>query len=158
MYRKGLIALAIVAIIASAPAFAGHGEKCKSSTQDCLNMMASKMKKSGWVGIEMDNDDHDNLVIVRVIPGSPAEEAGLKPGDVLFALEGVELDYAKNEKALMKARKEWAPGQAVHYTVKRNGADKDIDLTLAPMPADVLAKWVGQHMLEHANVEIAENN
>lgn len=157
MYRKGLIALAIVALIASAPAFAGHGKKCKSSTQDCLNAMASKMKKSGWVGIEMDTDDHENLVIVRVVPGSPAEEAGLKPGDVLFALEGVELNYEKNEAALKKARKDWTPGQSVNYTIKRDGRDKDIELTLAPMPADVLAKWVGQHMLEHANVEIAEN-
>ena len=158
MYRKGLIALAIFALVASAPALAGHGEKCKYGTQDCLNAMAGKMKKSGWVGIEMDKDDHDNLVIVRVVQGSPAEEAGLKPGDVLFALEGVEMDYAKNEVALKEARKEWTPGQSVTYTVKRNGADKDIELTLAPMPADVLAKWVGQHMLDHANVEIAENN
>ncbi len=47
-------------------------------------------------------------------------------------------------------RKDWAPGQEVIYTVKRNGYDKEISLTLAPMPADVMAQWIGKHMIEHA--------
>ena len=30
-------------------------------------------------------------------------------------------------------------------------------MTLAPMPADVLAKWIGQHMLQHASAEVGHD-
>ena len=94
------------------------------------------------------------LTILKVVPGSPAESAGLQAGDVLYALNGVEIND-KNEDALSKARKEWKPGQTVNYTVKRDGRSKDISLTLAAMPADVLARFVGEHMLEHASTAVA---
>jgi C-terminal processing protease CtpA/Prc len=136
-------------------AHAGYHGKCTLSTQDCLDHMAAKMKNSGWVGIEMDQDETTGaLTILKVVPGSPAESAGLQPGDVLYALNGVEIND-KNEDALSKARQEWKPGQTVNYTVKRDGRSKDISLTLAAMPADVLARFVGQHMLEHASTAVA---
>jgi hypothetical protein len=50
----------------------------------------------------------------------------------------------------------WAPGQEITYTIKRVGEDREVQLTLAPMPADVLAQWIGHHMLEHAQTEIAK--
>jgi hypothetical protein len=28
-----------------------------------------------------------------------------------------------------------------------------VTLTLAPMPADVMASWIGQHMRDHAEAE-----
>jgi carboxyl-terminal processing protease len=117
--------------------------------------MATKMKTSGWVGIEMEQDETTGaLSIVKVVPGSPAEAAGLQPGDQLYALNGVEINDQNNE-ALAKARKDWTPGQTVNYTIKRAGQAKQITLTLAPMPADVLARFVGQHMLEHASTAVA---
>ncbi len=46
--------------------------------------------------------------------------------------------------------------QDITYTVKRDGNDREVNLTLGPMPADVLAKWIGQHMLDHAQVDVAK--
>ena len=157
MIRKGLIALVAVAVLASIPALAGDYGKCKASTQECLDHMATKIQNSGFVGIEYDqNEETGSLTIIRVVPDSPAEAAGIEPGDELYALEGIKI-CETNKEALAKAKKDWSPGQSVNYTIKRNGTDKEITLTLAPMPADVMAKWIGQHMLEHAAVEIAEN-
>ncbi len=154
--NRWLVAL-LVALLALAPALAGdYGKKCTESTQDCLDHMAMKMKSSGWVGLELERDDENGrLTVMKVVSGSPAEAAGILPGDVLFALNGVEI-AKDNEKALMKAGKEWKPGQSVNYTIKRDGADRQVTLTLAPMPADVLAKYIGQHMLEHASTEVAK--
>jgi C-terminal processing protease CtpA/Prc len=130
-------------------------KKCPYTTQDCLNHMAARMKTTGWVGIEYEMDDTTGVATVtRVVPASPAEKAGLQKDDVLFSLNGVEINM-KNEDALMKARKEWKPGQTVNYIVKRNGQDRPIALTLGEMPADVLARFVGQHMLEHAEADAA---
>jgi len=44
------------------------------------------------------------------------------------------------------------PGSEVVYTVSRNGKNTEIAVTLAKLPEDVMAKWIGQHMLEHATV------
>lgn len=140
--------------IAGAKKSGSDEKKCTYPTQECLDHMAQKMKNAGWVGVEMETDDDGHYVIQKVVPGSPAEASGIKPGDVLYALNGVELIEANNEK-LAAARKDWKPGQSVTYTIRRGGSDRQVTLTLAPMPADVLAKWIGQHMLEHANVAVA---
>ena len=142
-------------VVLSAPALAGEYTKCPDSTQDCLDHMATKMKNSGWVGLELDmNEASGGYKVLKVVPGSPAQNAEIQPDDVLYALNGVRL-VKENDAALAKARKEWQPGQSVTYTIKRNGADREVTLTLAPMPADVLAKWIGQHMLEHVSNEVA---
>jgi C-terminal processing protease CtpA/Prc len=154
--RVVLISIAILALVTYV-ALAGEGhKKCTYATQECLDHMAAKMQKAGFVGVELDKDPETGaLKVLRVVPGSPAEASGIQAGDVLFALNGVQIRN-DNEKALEKARKEWKPGQSVTYTIKRDGADREVTLTLAPMPADVLAKWIGSHMLEHASTEIAQ--
>jgi membrane-associated protease RseP (regulator of RpoE activity) len=123
--------------------------KCPYTTQECLNSMARRLKSAGWIGIEYEPKDPSGPRITKVVPGSPAEKAGLQPGDVLFALNGVEMK-SENDDALMKARKDWKPGQAVQYTIKRNGTAKQVDVVLGEWPADILARYIGEHMLEHA--------
>ena len=129
-------------------------KKCSYGTQDCLDHIA-KMQTGGWVGIEMEkNEETGALTILNVVPGSPAESAGLQAGDVLFALNGVEIKEG-NDEALKAAKKDWQPGQTVNYTVKRNGYDQRVSVTLGKMPEEVLAKFVGKHMLEHATTTVA---
>ena len=145
-----------IVLVATMPAlFAGHYGKCTETTQNCLDHMAAKMKTSGWVGIELEkNDETGILTVTKVVPGSPAEAAGILPGDGLYALNGITIND-ENEEALKKAKKNWQPGQTVNYTVKRNGQERPISVTLGTMPADVLARFIGQHMLEHASNELA---
>ena len=152
-YRFGLMLVAIV-MLTILPALAGESGKCKYSTQDCLDHMANKLKNSGWVGVELETDTPEGYAVTKVIPGSQAEAAGILPGDILIALNGVSINK-DNDDALAKARKEWKPGQNVTYTIKRNGSERQVSLTLASWPADALAKMIGMHMLEHANAEVA---
>jgi S1-C subfamily serine protease len=153
----GLFGL-VIALVAATAAMAGEYEKCTVSTQDCLNKMAEKLRTAGWVGVELDKDEKTKVMTVkRVIDGSPAQAAGMQAGDVFYALNGVVIDDA-NKEALAQAKKEWKPGQLVTYTVKRDGSDRDVPLTLAPVPADVMARWIGEHMLQHASVEMAKSD
>jgi len=143
------IAVVAVALLATTLLLAGHG-KCTASTQECLDMMAAKMKDGGWVGVELESDESTGAyAITRVVPDSPAESAGLRAGDVLVAMNGIKISD-DNHEALYKAKKDLKPGDSVKYTVKRDGYDRQVNITLAPMPADVLARFIGQHMLEHA--------
>lgn len=125
-------------------------QKCPYTTQDCLNHMASRLKASGWIGIEYEPAENGSITVQKVVPGSPAEKAGLQPGDLLFSINGVEI-RKENDAALMKIERR--PGQTIHYVIKRNGATKPIDIVLGQWPADLLAKYIGEHMLEHAEAD-----
>jgi S1-C subfamily serine protease len=153
-----LVVAVVVAALSSA-AFAGPGHKCTASTQDCLNKMAAKLKNRGWVGIELDKDKASgHMSVTRVVPESPAVKAGFKIGDQLLALNGVPLgkEDEKAKQEMKKAYKAMVPGNEVTYTVLRHGKKKELAVTLGKVPEEVLAQWVGGHMLEHAVVEVAE--
>ena len=76
-YVKWLILALVVVMVV--PVFAGGKEKCTMDTQTCLDKYAAKLKHKGWVGIEMDKaKEQKGLLITRVVPGSPAEAAGLQ--------------------------------------------------------------------------------
>ena len=157
MSRSPLVALLAAAALTALPALSGgEARRCPYPMKDCLDRMSTNLKTTGWVGIEFDDSCVVNggYRVEKVIQGSPAEHAGLQPGDVLYALNGVRI-VQEDRSALAAARKEWKPGQLVTYTIKREGVDREIRLTLAPMPADVMARWIGEHMKEHAAAERA---
>ena len=67
-------------------------------------------------------------VITRVEPGSPAEDAGVAPGDVVVAVDGIEVASAadlRNRVGLVRV------GGAVSVTVVREGRRKNIRVRVA---------------------------
>ncbi|GCE01481.1 trypsin-like peptidase domain-containing protein [Embleya hyalina] len=62
-----------------------------------------------------------------VRPGGPAERAGLKPGDVIKAIDGRRVHDA-NE--LIVAIRSKAPGGVVKLTIERDGAERSVEMTL----------------------------
>jgi membrane-associated protease RseP (regulator of RpoE activity) len=72
----------------------------------------------------------DALRITQVVPGSPAERAGLRQGDVLVSLDDKE--FPAGEKAMKEAdtllREELTAGETVRLTVSREEAEKTISL------------------------------
>jgi len=155
MKRRSLLVLPALFALMLPLAFAGEGYKCTKSTQECLDMMAASYRAHGWAGLELDKTDSGALTVKRVVADSPAEAAGFKAGDVLVAVNGVK--YAEdNEKALKAVKKDMAPGKKVVYTISRGGATKEIGVTLAQVPNEVLAQMIGTHMLDHAQVAQAK--
>lgn len=156
------VALAVVAALGM-PALASDSNKkesyhCKAETQACLNEMVSKLKNRGWVGVELDDSKAPaELTVTRIVPGGPAEAAGLQVGDVLVALNGVRFDSTADAEKLDKTRQGMVPGSTIEYTLLRKGAEKKVTVKLGELPSDVLAQWVGMHMVEHhAKSEVAK--
>ena len=164
MNRAFVIAIVVSLAFVVLPAIAGeghaHGEeaayekKCGADAQSCLNLFAQNYGNRGWAGVSLEGSD-SGLSVSEVHPGTPAARAGVKVGDVLVAINGVE--YKPENKEKMAAfEKMMVPGQEFTYTIARNGKNKEIEFALAEMPMDVVARMVGMHMLDdHAAVEIA---
>src|SRR5262249_36222981 len=77
----------------------------------------------GFVGLEF--EDKDGIVVKKVLPGSPAEKAGIKAGDRIEEVKSVAVDDAKDlRRALAKA----GVGTKLKVAVKRG--DKSETLTL----------------------------
>ncbi|MBW6401049.1 RIP metalloprotease RseP [Roseomonas sp. HJA6] len=68
----------------------------------------------------------DQMVVGRVVPQSPAAEAGLRAGDRILALDGTPMQQFTDLQHYIEAR----PGQPVSMLVRRG----DQELTVTPTP------------------------
>lgn len=160
--KKALIVAIVVSVgLIVLPAIAGEGhdhgqkaahEKCSADAQACLNMFAQAYRGRGWAGVSLEMSE-DGLSVSEVHPGTPAERAGIKTGDVLLAINGIK---PGNEAEMAGLRDQMVPGHEMTYTISRKGRTKDVQFELEEMPTEVIARMVGMHMLnDHAAVEIA---
>ena len=70
--------------------------------------------------------------VAQVTVGGPSASAGLRQGDVVLALDGVELEDASRLRWLSSLRK---AGEAVHLRVQRGDAITDVVVILSEPPA-----------------------
>ena len=61
------------------------------------------------------------------MPGSAAEGSGILAGDVIVAIDGVEVPDLRSFSGLLKAR---APGDAVEVTVLRGDEERIVEAVL----------------------------
>jgi serine protease Do len=75
----------------------------------------------------------NGALIASVEPGSPADKAGLQPGDVVLAYNGQPLEDANKLPRLVAATK---PGQSATLRIWRDGKAEDVKFTAAELVAD----------------------
>lgn len=80
------------------------------------------------IGVTL-TQDGEKLVVLSVIPDTPAEEEGLRRGDVIFAVEGEPVSEMTIEQAT--GRVKGLPGTEVSITIVRDGKKMDFTLTRA---------------------------
>ena len=64
---------------------------------------------------------------LAVVPGSPADKAGLTENDIILEVDGQKIDQ---EHSLVKSLAKYQPGQTVKLTVYSKGETKDVTVTL----------------------------
>ena len=74
------------------------------------------------------SDGSRGALITGVASGTPAQEAGMRPGDLVTAVDGVAIDGAA---ALAATIGQHAPGQAVVVSFTRDGVERQVTATLA---------------------------
>ncbi len=101
--------------------------------ESALSLMSSIEGNYVGVGIEVAVYSQTNeIVVISSFSGSPARKAGVKSGDILYKIDGVEYDGATLDDAVsyMKGVNMPAPeGTTLTITVKRGDEVLDLELT-----------------------------
>jgi serine protease Do len=85
------------------------------------------VKGSGFLGLATDARPEGGLRVTKVGNKSPAQEAGIKEGDVLFSLNGTPLETRAQLQALLK---EMAAGDELAFELERGGKRQTLTLDL----------------------------
>ena len=96
----------------------------------------------GWLGLQIQNVDEDlarslklketrGALVSDVTAGSPAEKAGLKPGDVVVSLDGQPIEDGSDLSRRVASR---GPDGEVSLEVVRDGSEKTMEATLGTFP------------------------
>ncbi len=100
-------------------------------------------------------DDELGATIVAVTPGSPADEAGLQPGDVIVAWNGERLSDSGNDsrwvasqasRELVARSRQLEEGDSVILRYLRDGDELEVSIVARELEIGpkVAAGWVGQ--------------
>jgi putative serine protease PepD len=83
----------------------------------------------GYLGVTLADpgDGSRGAVLSAVASGSPADDAGLRVGDLVTALDGTAVDGAASLVAAVQVH---APGETVVATYTRDGEERDATVTL----------------------------
>ena len=93
---------------------------------------------SGWLGIAVDDTVvTGRLVVVEVAPGGPAAKAGVRPQDILLAINGSQLHNGDEMAAALAAI---TPGQQVKMAVGRDSRVEDVVAQASARPPEALSR------------------
>ncbi|MBI2930730.1 MAG: trypsin-like peptidase domain-containing protein [Planctomycetes bacterium] len=96
-----------------------------------------KTERTGqpFLGVQADPtaEGVEGVVIESVVPGSAAEEAGIKPGDVLVEFDGAELKTFDDLRAVISKK---AVGDEVQVKLRRGEEDLEFSIRLGERPGD----------------------
>lgn len=96
----------------------------------------------GWVGVEIrelvrdldapaGSEPVSGAMISGVLRGSPAERAGLRPGDILVAMDDQSVRGAREMLEMVAAR---TPGDTSRFRIQRNTSELELDVRIGRRP------------------------
>lgn len=78
-------------------------------------------------------DLHGGIFLVKVVQGSPADKAGIRPGDIILRFNGAKVATAMDLRSKIDACK---VGDRVEVVILHNGMQETKTLVLEEVPED----------------------
>ena len=105
-------------------------------------LIASGEVRRGYIGTQIQEVDaklakqfniklHEGAIVHSVLPGSPADKAGLEPGDVVLSLSGHKID---SPIALQGFVEQLTIGKTYPLEIIRNGKRQTLNVTIEELP------------------------
>src|SRR5262245_1457643 len=96
----------------------------------------------GWIGVEAQEitpeiaesfrlSSTSGVLIAGVLPGGPAQKAGLKSGDILVAIEGRPV---KDPNSMLNLVAALVPGKPASIRLKRDNKEVDVQVAVGKRP------------------------
>ena len=142
--RRLILAVSLLVVTA----FPAHAEqpRCPLPLGECMAQFGA-MRDRPWMGVEVVRDSVTGARHVgAVVPGSPAHKAGIRSGDVLQKVGGVDPQLWFASKAGWKT--DWKDGDKAAVIVSRGGHNRTLEMELGHVPEETLAAMIGIHVLE----------
>jgi len=73
-----------------------------------------------WVGIEYDPHFTSGVNVLSIVPGGPADKAGLQAGDVMKEVDGLQVNSGADFVTYLERYK--GPGDSIKLQISRNGS------------------------------------
>lgn len=140
---------------------------------DTVKEIVAQLKAKGkvtraWLGVEVQPvtsgiaeslglKKPQGALVDQIEPNTPAAKAGLKPGDVITAVNG---QTVKDSRGLARQISIMAPGSTAKLDILRKGESKTIDVALATMPNNLKVASAGHehnetHSVPHLGMSVA---
>src|SRR5579884_960375 len=119
----------------------GFATPGNTDQQVANTIIAGKQVKHSYVGVCLNSAASggaqiatrpDSTCPTPVVPGSPAAQAGLEPGDLITQINGKAIS---SSNAFIATVANYSPGQTITLTLKRNDVTHHIKLKLGTRPA-----------------------
>jgi len=117
---------------------------------DMATQVVAQLKENGevtrgWLGVNIQDlkgelaeyygvKNSEGVLVTDVVPGNPAEKAGIKAKDIITAVNG---DKVKNSRELTAKAATLPVGETTKISVVRDGQEKTFDVKVAKRPLTV---------------------
>ena len=113
-----------------------------NTVKEVMPLLVLGQTERGWFGVkgeplspekasELEYPDRGGILIVEVVGKSPAEKAGLRPGDIIVELKGQSLNTLKGFLLFRRKLLGFTPGSEIHLKIFRDGVIREVSSTLA---------------------------
>ena len=144
---KGELVGINTAIFSTSGGYQGIGFAIPSSMAKVVmnNLIKEGKVVRGWLGVsiqpvtpelakQFDIKEDKGALIGDVVEDSPAEKAGLQSGDVIVEYDGHEVSDPSTLRNIVAGT---PPGKKVGLSIIRDGKKKQVDITIAELPAQM---------------------
>ena len=108
----------------------GYAVPSDTAQRVAQELIADGNVEHAYLGISLPDDGAAKVGEVR--SGSPADDAGVKANDEVTAVDNHPIKTGDELREAIDARK---PGDKIRLTIKRNGAERTVQVTLGQRPA-----------------------
>lgn len=125
----------------------GFAIPSKVAKETVAQLIANGAVTRGWLGVSIQpvtteiaaalgRKETRGALVAEVLEGTPAYKAGFESGDLVLRLNGKDIDSPRD---LTRSVSALPPGDKAKVTVLRNGAQKDLTVTLGQRDKDAVA-------------------
>jgi len=127
--EQGAVAIGFAIPGATAVDVVGQLLRDGRATHSYLGIQPDQVTRE--VATQLGLDQASGVVVLAAIDGGPAAKAGLRPGDVIVAIDDARIETVEDLFSELRQRK---PGSRVRLTIMRDGRQQEATVTLADRP------------------------